>query len=41
VVVELINRRITEETALEHLKDRIDENKFCPNCGAKMEKSEG
>ena len=36
VRVELINRSFTEETALEHLKDRIDENKFCPNCGADM-----
>ena len=40
VVAELINRRITEETALEYLKDRIDENKFCPNCGAGMREVE-
>lgn len=41
VAAELLNRGCnTEDAALEHLKGMIEENKFCPNCGADTREAE-
>ena len=39
VATKLLTRNLTEEMALSYLKDRIEENKFCPNCGADTRKA--